>query len=80
MTKAPDYNLASLNAETIAAICHRATVLRIWAGPEGVASEVKQLDAQFRRLAERLGYTVAIAVEPVPQTLDVLLADDEAAQ
>lgn len=57
MTITPDYNLATLNAEAIAAICHRATVLRIW-GPEGVATEVKHLDREFRKLAERLGYTV----------------------
>lgn len=60
MTQAPDYNLATLNAEAIAAICHRATVLRIW-GAEGVASETKYLDREFRKLAERLGYTVDVA-------------------
>ncbi len=64
MTPAPDYNLATLSAEAIAGICHKVTALQI-VQSDFAPIYSRQIDAHFRKLAERLGYTVE-ATERLP--------------
>lgn len=59
MTTAPDYNLASMFAERIAAKCNRAAAARIFGDAFAVSLFADRMDADFRELADKLGYTVA---------------------
>jgi hypothetical protein len=69
MTTAPDYNLATVSAEAIAGICHRVSALQI-VGSDFAPYMAREIDARFRDLAERLGYTVERLPAPAVQAAE----------